>query len=138
MWDYRFWKTNKMASRKWGLLSQKTAKLANLNMGNPLEISSQGIYLQSLKYFALHNMQISERNCCDTPPKQNQDCVLLKINNSQLCMRYAKICLPPKSVLFYKGRCRFRYLYTRSMVCLRWMISPMVVHPEQIDFRRFV
>ncbi len=30
------------------------------------------------------------------------------------------------------------FLAFRWLQCLRWMIPPMVVHPEKIDFRRFV
>ena len=36
-----------MAARKWSLSSQNTAKLANLDMGYPPEISFLGIYLSS-------------------------------------------------------------------------------------------
>ncbi len=29
-------------------------------------------------------------------------------------------------------------IFFQTEVALRWMIPPMVVHPEKIDFRRFV
>ena len=47
LWDYRFWKINKMKDRNWGITSQNKTKIANLNMGNPPEIFSSGIFLTS-------------------------------------------------------------------------------------------
>ena len=47
MWVYIYWKTNKMAVGKRDLSSQHTAKLANLDMGHPPEIFSEGILLES-------------------------------------------------------------------------------------------
>ncbi len=57
------WKPNKMAVRKWGLLSQNTAKLANLDTSHshPPEIFSEGIYLNSQIFGTSQHAKFSEK-----------------------------------------------------------------------------
>ncbi len=48
------------------------------------------------------------------------------------------ICVTPKTLLQYFPNALLYTVWLDSITALRWMIPPMVVHPEKIDFRRFV